>query len=505
MTQSTNQFLFICSFCEQAIKIKEEHVGRRVPCPKCTKPVWLFPNRHESIDQELTSIWYLQSITPNHVYQEVGPFPDDAFLALVQSQQVHQGSVVRCPLFTQNQWVTANRVNLVAVHELVQQRYAERGRVERKQQQEADVALRKRQALLRAVSEAVSDGTVTVRERLQLIELSRSIDVPEQEVELLLKDEAQKLVQSVVDNALEDGFLEPHEKQRISELVIGLGGYFELSQDQLKKMELCEFACKLAQGEFKPDAGVGESFAITATETPLAEAKVEWLEVVQQKKPVGIPLGSDHYLKPIASGDCLVTSKRIVLMGQFVAKKITLASIESVRLYQDGVFCHRSSGKSVFLRPARNGAKWHRFAMLIQYVVTNRPVQGIVPDEYFCGNPVAVDASNQDVVLAEVANYSSNSTQPRYTFRVVGDHIGDRAWWVSQVCLNEPLYLWREPHNPHDANAVMVFDSSKNHLGYLKREVAEWFAPMMDHGASFRCEAYRKQESGGLIVAVYDL
>ena len=34
----------------------------------------------------------------------------------------------------------------------------------------------------------------------------------------------------------------------------------------------------------------------------------------------------------------------------------------------------------------------------------------------------------------------------------------------------------REPSNPADPNAVGVCDRGGNHLGYLKREVAEWFA-----------------------------
>jgi len=66
------------------------------------------------------------------------------------------------------------------------------------------------------------------------------------------------------------------------------------------------------------------------------------------------------------------------------------------------------------------------------------------------------------------------------------------------------LQLLREPLNPYDGNAVMVVDTWMRQLGYLKREVASWFGPMMDRGYAFTCQAFRKPTSGGLILAVFE-
>jgi HIRAN domain len=96
-----------------------------------------------------------------------------------------------------------------------------------------------------------------------------------------------------------------------------------------------------------------------------------------------------------------------------------------------------------------------------------------------------------------------SSLIPRYTFRVVGDHIGDRSDRIERIGLGDVVYLVREPTNPYDANAVLVIDSMRQQLGYLKREVASWFGPMLDRGYGCHCQAYRKPSSGGLIVAVF--
>jgi hypothetical protein len=74
----------------------------------------------------------------------------------------------------------------------------------------------------------------------------------------------------------------------------------------------------------------------------------------------------------------------------------------------------------------------------------------------------------------------------------------------GQISLGEQVQLIREPSNAFDRNAVAVLDAGKHQLGYLKREVAAWFGPMIDRGYSFRSQAYRKPSSGGLIVAVFE-
>ena len=44
------------------------------------------------------------------------------------------------------------------------------------------------------------------------------------------------------------------------------------------------------------------------------------------------------------------------------------------------------------------------------------------------------------------------------------------------------LVLKREPNNPHDALAIMIFDVSGHHLGYVPRAKNEALARLMDAG-----------------------
>jgi len=44
------------------------------------------------------------------------------------------------------------------------------------------------------------------------------------------------------------------------------------------------------------------------------------------------------------------------------------------------------------------------------------------------------------------------------------------------------LVLRREPENPHDALAIMIYDESGDHLGYVPRAKNEALARLMDAG-----------------------
>ena len=222
------------------------------------------------------------------------------------------------------------------------------------------------------------------------------------------------------------------------------------------------------------------------------------------KKACWYCIGDGHFLKSVASGDCVLTNKRLVLVDRFTAKKVSLSSVEHVRRFHDGIFCNRSAGKSIFLKPGAHGIQWDRFAMLAEYTVSNQPVLGMDPTEAFIpDSPVEFeyDVGSPAVTL----EWQEPSAEPRYTFRVVGDHVGHREYWIGEISLGEQVHLIREPANEFDANAVAVFDIGQHQLGYLKREVAVWFGPMIDRGYHFRSQAYRKPSSGGLIVAVFEI
>ena len=57
------------------------------------------------------------------------------------------------------------------------------------------------------------------------------------------------------------------------------------------------------------------------------------------------------------------------------------------------------------------------------------------------------------------------------------------------------LSLVRECENPHDCNAIAVFDGKGRQLGYLSRNIADQMAKVMDAG--LHVQAHAMQVTGG--------
>ena len=121
------------------------------------------------------------------------------------------------------------------------------------------------------------------------------------------------------------------------------------------------------------------------------------------------------------------------------------------------------------------------------------------------GVPTLVEQSENTIKnVAPEGSVHKNSQEPKFTFRVVGDHVGDRSYWINKLRNAENLQFAREPSNPHDQNAVAVCNKSGKQLGYLKREVAAWFARLLDDGKQYSVSVLRVRSDGSLIVAVFD-
>lgn len=60
----------------------------------------------------------------------------------------------------------------------------------------------------------------------------------------------------------------------------------------------------------------------------------------------------------------------------------------------------------------------------------------------------------------------------------------------------ERLQLVREPHNPHDHNAIAVHGQAKQLIGYLNKGLAAELAPLMDRGVWI--EASISELTGGV-------
>lgn len=491
---------FDCSFCEQTFTIRPEHVGKRIRCPKCQAPVWVFPNRTESIDGLLATTWHYRKPKIIFGHTEIGPLSSEAFVDLVRREILNSSCDVMSPDFTASEWVELAQVNLAVVQARIAQRAAEAQRQQKITDRRAAAQSANWQTLMRAIKAAISDGQVTFNERNQLLDFAAKANIPDHEVTTLLNTESRKLVEAIVEESIEDGILEPNERIRIGELANGLGVELRFTEGQSRRLALCDLAYQLANGTYVPNGENIVGLALLAREQVIASCHVEWLEVVQLKRPAGIPLGDGTYLKSVGSGMGVLTNKRVLLVGENSAAKFALSSVARVAWYADGVFFNRTSGKSVFLRPRRADLDWDRWGMLAVYTATNEPVLGIPPSSLFVPKQVAEGWVEPEVRLT----VSTDLIEPRYTFRVVGDHIGDRSHWISQLATGDPINLVREPSNPFDNNAVMVVDRSRRHLGYLKRDVATWFAPILDRGQRYVSKVHRKPPSGGLVVGVFE-
>lgn len=60
--------------------------------------------------------------------------------------------------------------------------------------------------------------------------------------------------------------------------------------------------------------------------------------------------------------------------------------------------------------------------------------------------------------------------------------VGIRHYEGADAAAERRIRLRREPENPHDANAIAVFNHRGVQVGYLPREEAAWLAPLLDSG-----------------------
>ena len=65
---------------------------------------------------------------------------------------------------------------------------------------------------------------------------------------------------------------------------------------------------------------------------------------------------------------------------------------------------------------------------------------------------------------------------------IAGITFGDRQSYVKNLKVGYKLWLFRDPSNQFDKNAIQVLDSQKNQLGFIPKKVASTLAPEMDRG-----------------------
>ncbi|XZE19451.1 HIRAN domain-containing protein [Pirellulaceae bacterium SH449] len=433
----------------------------------------------------------------------VGPISDTSFIELMETGEIDRNAMVQSPELTRNREIEAGRVNLCVVRDMCSQRVAEEQRLQRIKERENQRDANNRNTLLNGIRKAISDGNLSLIERTQISEFASKVGITDSEVGEILKRESSMLLRQMIEDAVSDGFFDDKENEKISKVAIGLGLTLEFSNEQHFRLSLARIAWNLLQqlrsGQMNPTLEFEEA---------------EVFEIVSLKRPAGIPLGDDHYLKSIGIGAVKRVDKNFILDGRLTAKKYALSSVVSVQWFSDGLFLKRSSGKSLFIRPLQTGLIWHQFAMTMEVLATGEPVVGVLPDESFIPatnvlmEKIADGHSDNGDRFAEESQegdlWTPGGRTPRFTFRVVGESYDNRHLDLDRLSIGESVYLAREPNNPYDSNAVIVTNSKHRSLGYLKREVSVWFAPILDKGRKFDCVVKQRTSSGGIIIGLYE-
>lgn len=492
--------IFICSFCEKPVRLKPEILGKRGKCPACGKPVTFLDNQGRVIDDQLSTTWHYKAPKLIVGIQIVGPISDAHLIDLIDDRTVDGRTDVMSPEVTKGEWVQLSRIKIEGIKDRITQRIAEKDRRYRLQERKKQADRDNREKLKRGIQSAIESGAITSNHRKTFAKFATAAGIPQDDVEQTIREQSTQALRDVFEEALEDGILEPREEKQISQLAISLGVDLGFLQEEETRISLCRLAYELDSGAFEPSATDSVPFKMAAKESLLASERGTWFEIVTLKRPAGIPLGGDNYLKEITKGMAYLTTKQLSVVGEFQSKKFTFTSVYKVNRYADGILFNRSSGKSVFLKIDQTNTRGGSFGLIGEYACSGEPVLGRVPEQHF----IPAQALAEQAGYAEPSSvYLGDLEEPRYTFRVVGDFVGNRQNHISRLSVGDEVLLIREPSNPHDPNAVSVNDRARNMLGYLKRDVAQWFGPMLDRKGTVRADVHTFSSGGSLIVGVY--
>jgi len=497
MTKPT--LIFVCPYCDKRIRYRVEQDGHSGKCPGCGERVYLINSDNPASLDSLRSEWFYRQPRLLISSRMEGPVADDKFLKLVERGEIQGATEIMSPQRTSGEWISLADFNVSRVQCAVRQRDAEGKRKVRELQKKTKREAANRARLRRAIREALEGGGITVKKKEQVIRLGEKFGIPHDEIDLVIATESEELLREIFEDALSDGILEPEEESQISQTAAALGVQLSFSENDTRRIALCRLAYSLDTGTFLPRETAIPPFKLARKEEVVKHCFATWYDVVALKRPAGIPLGGGYYLKMQASGECYLTTKKVTLIGALKSHKFTLTSVERAMRYQDGVFFNRSSGKSVFIELDTSTVGGGEFALLTEFAVTNEPVLGHDPEELFV--PL-LDESEENENEVSVSTKFEILDAPRYTFRVVGDHVGRRSEYIDRLKVGDGIVLVAEPSNPYDENAVAVYDLRRHQLGYLKRDVARWFCQILSRD-SVQATAHAFTESGSLIVGVY--
>ena len=500
--------VFVCSFCGHKNQYSKEHEGRKAKCGKCAAVIFLLPNTKVDIRSRLSSTWWVKIPKKLILSDTLGPLSELEFLAMFTNGKLGESCELKSPTYTSDQWVVFNRSLVAQVQVAAKVLKAESARIEEAIERRRQADDENKSRLRKFVKQAVSDGVLSSGEKSKIAQFARKAKFDSTVVDEILKNETDEIISSLVDDALEDGILSPDEEDRINSFAKGLQTKLRLSEDQKTALVTSRLAYKLNMAEIDELPEFSTSINLQKKERVLAQAALAWNEIVELKKPKGVWVGGNKYLKSYGEGTASMTTRRVLFDSAFESRKATNTSVQRIEVFDDGIFCSRSTGKSLFLKFTKpKNIDGLSFALVMRRILNNSPVQAIFPSQSYIPEQVVdadVDSVSENLTTKSVDPVVANSNQPRFTFRVVGDHIGDRGYWIQKLSVNESLRLIREPANPQDTHAVVVMNNYGKTLGYLKRDVVAWFANLMDRGNKYSAQVFRIRSDGSLIVAVFE-
>lgn len=83
--------------------------------------------------------------------------------------------------------------------------------------------------------------------------------------------------------------------------------------------------------------------------------------------------------------------------------------------------------------------------------------------------------------------------------KVVGVSFGTRQAVLSQLCIGDPVSVVPEPHNQFDPNAIAVVTLQGEHIGYLPRDTAKYFASILQGPRTGTLASLGRSSNSGLL------
>lgn len=107
--------------------------------------------------------------------------------------------------------------------------------------------------------------------------------------------------------------------------------------------------------------------------------------------------------------------------------------------------------------------------------------------EGFVGELLEDLFARADEIIAR-EEYAGVGDAPSFHTKLAGVTFEGRQGTVSSLEPGAPLRLFRQPENPHDANAIALFDPHGAQVGFLNRRLAAALAPVLDAGVEYDVE-----------------